>query len=161
MARNIYYTPGTVVTFKASGGDVTFTPTSLASGAGRISAQWDRGSGSQPFLYVWRAATKAAAALALGAQLNIYFATGDGSVVDGNLGTSDAAVSSSGKLNNLWYVGSISADTTSVESQYASGICEIRARYVSLIWFSSLGQALSGTAGDHWFSLTPVPDTVM
>jgi len=161
MANKIYGAPETAITFKSSGGTVLFTPTSVANAAGRISTQWDRGAGSQPMRYVWRATTKAAAALAVGNQLQIFFATSDGTNVDGNQGTTDAAFAATDKRNNLWYVGAIVADsTTNGEVQTASGTIEIFTRYVSVVWWNALGQALSGTAGDHLFTLTAVSDEI-
>lgn len=160
MANLIYQAPGTTVTFKSSGGDVTFTNTSVSNGAGRISAQWDRGAGSKPGLYRWEATTKAAAALAVGVTLEIYLATAhvSSSQIDGNQSTADAAFSATDKRRNLQWVGAIVADsTTNGEVQNASGTVFITARYVSVVWWNALGQALSGTAGDHVFTLTPYP----
>ena len=161
MANKVYVNPETAITFKASGGDVVFTNTSVANAAGRISAQWDRGSGAKPARYVWRAHTKAGAALAVGNALEIYFATSDGTDVDGNQGTSDAAFSAADKRRNLQFVGLVVADSTSNgEVQIASGVVEIYTRYVSVVWWNGLGQTLSSTAGDHTFTLTPVPDEI-
>lgn len=161
MANKVYAAPETAISFKSSGGDVTFTPTSVANGAGRISAQWDRGTGSKPMRYKWRAKTKAGAALAVGTQLEIYFSTSDGTIQDGNQSTSDAAFAAGDKRRNLQPVGVIEADSTSNgEPQYASGVVWIFDRYVSVVWWNALGQALSGTAGDHEFTLTAVPDEV-
>lgn len=161
VASKIYGSPETAITFKASGGTVTLTLTSLGNNAGRISAQWDRGAGAKPSLYKWRGTVKAAAALVVGVQLELYFATSDGTDVDGNQGTSDAAFSASDKRRNLQYVGSIVGDSTSNgELQKGSGLVEIRDRYVSLVVWNTLGQALTGTATDHYFSLTPVPDEI-
>ena len=161
MPNKVYVAPESAVVFAPSGGTVTFTPTSLANSAGRVSAQWDRGAGSKPILYRWRAKTKAAAALAIGTRLEIYIATSDGSIVDGNVGTADAALSSADKRTNLQQIGVIGSDSTSNgETQQASGLVEIRDRYVSVVWYNALGQALTGTDGDHSFSLTPVPDEI-
>lgn len=160
MANKIYYNPETAHTFSSSG-NTTFTPQNISNAAGRISAQWDRGSGVQPSLFVWRAKSKAAAVLVAGTRLEIYLSTSDGTIQDGNLGTSDAGVSTVAKLNNLRPVGAIVADsTTNGEPQYASGYVEIRDRYVSVVWWNALGQSLTNTAGDHEFILTPVPDEV-
>lgn len=158
MANEILQRPGTTVSFKASGGDVAFTNTSVANGAGRISAQWDRGAGSKAGLYRWEALTKAAAALSVGVTLEIYLATAhvSSSQIDGNQSTADAAFASGDKRRNLQFVGAVVADsTTNGEVQAASGIVFITARYVSVVWWNALGQALSGTAGDHTFTLTP------
>jgi len=161
MPNKIYTAPETAITFKASGGTVTFTPQNVANGAGRVSTQWDRGSGSKPALYRWRIVTKFGSALAVGARLDAYFAFGDGTYVDGNFGTTDAAVSAIDKLRNLSFVGGIAADSTSSgEVQYASGLCVIQERYVSVVWWNAAGVTLTNTAGDHAFILTPVPDEV-
>lgn len=161
MANKIYTIQETAITFQESGGTVTFTPKNVADNAGRISAQYDRGATAKPALYWWRAVTKAAAALAVGKTLQIYLATSNGTNVDGNQGTSDAAFSSIDKLRNLQYVGSVFADSTSSgEVQVASGLVEIRERYISVVWWNDFDQALTNTAGDHIFSLTPVPDEI-
>lgn len=161
MPNKVYINPETAVTFAPSGGNVAFTVTSLANNAGRISAQWDRGSGAKPARYVWRAKTKASAALTAGTALDIFMSTSNGSIQDGNLGTSDAAISSVEKMNNLRGCGAIIADsTTSGEPLQSSGIVTIYDRYVSVVWWNRLGQALTGTASDHAFVLTPVPDEI-
>lgn len=161
MANKIYVAPETAVSFKASGGTVTFTPKNVANAAGRISAQWDRGSGSVPGRYYWRAHTKFQAGLTVGNALEIYFATSDGTDVDGNQGTSDAAFSAADKRRNLHYVGSVVADSTSSgEVQIGSGVVEIYTRYVSVVWWNASGQTLTNTDGDHTFTLTPVPDEI-
>lgn len=158
MANKIYTAPETAITFLASGGTVTFTPTSLANGAGRVSAQHDRGASSRATRFEWRAYCKAAAALTAGVALEIYLATSDGSKVDGNVGTADAAVSDANKRYNLLPIGAIVADsTTNGEVQHASGIIEVSARFLSVVWWNAFGQALTGTAGDHGFSLMPMP----
>jgi hypothetical protein len=159
MPTKIYVAPETPVTFKASGGTVVFTPQNVASAAGRISTQWDRGTGSKPGWYEWRAKTKAGSALTVGTQLEIYLATSDGTIVDGNLGTSDAALAAGDKRRNLQPVGSIVSDSTSSgEVQHGSGQVFIVARYVSVVWWNATGVTLTNTAGDHEFILTPIPD---
>ncbi len=161
MPNAIYAANGSQITFKSSAGTVTFTPTSVATGAGRISARWDRGAGSLPARYKWRAVTKAGAALTVGNQMEIYLSTSDGTYADGNQSTSDAAFTSTDKRMNLQPVGAVVADSTSNgEVQVASGEVVIKDRYVSVVWWNLLGQSLSGTAGDHVFILQPVNDEV-
>lgn len=161
MANQVLISPGTVVTFKASGGDVVFTPKNVANAAGRISAQWDRGSGSKPGRYKWRAHTKFQAGLTVPNVLEIYFATSDGTDVDGNQSTADAAFAASDKRRNLQFVGVINADSTSSgEVHIASGVVEIFDRYVSVVWWNAMGQSLTNTDGDHTFTLTPIPDEI-
>lgn len=164
MANKVYHATETEIVFKSSGGDATFTPTSLADSAGRISAQYDRGTGSKPQLYKWYAIFKATSTLTVGTRLEIYLATartGANTVITGNQSTSDAALSSTDKLHNFQPVGAVVADTATGTDQFVgSGLVEIRDRYVSVIWHNKLGQALSATAGDHSFVLVPVPDEI-
>ena len=48
MANKIYRAVETPLVFRDSGGDVVLTLQNLAAGAGRVSAQYDRGDGSKP-----------------------------------------------------------------------------------------------------------------
>lgn len=164
MATNqILQTPLTAVTFTSSGGDVAIGWGSLANGAGRVSAQHDRTAGSKPALYTIQGKFKAAAALAVGAQLEVYLLqTAISANVPGNLGTSDAAIASSDKRRNLGPPTIIiSADSTSDgENQISdSKIIEVYGRYVSIFVWNALGQALHATGTNCTVVLTPyVPD---
>jgi hypothetical protein len=165
VANKIYVAPETAITFLASGGTVAFTPTSLADQAGRVSARHDRGAGSRAGWYEWRAWCKAAATPTVGRAVVVSLATSDGTIVDGNLGTADAAVSSGSalalnKLRNLRRLGSMVADGDAGNLLYNSGTVFVPSRYISVYWFDDLGQALTGTVVDHGFSLTPIPDEV-
>ena len=161
MANLVYAAPGSVVSFKASGGTVAFTPTSLASGSLRVSAQYDRGSGSKPGRYVWRLTTKLAS-VAAGAVVSVYLSTSDGTTQDGNLGASDATNSNAEKIRNLQWLGNVTCDKASdaAEPWNGSGVCEIFDRYVSVVLYNISTVALSSTAGDHIITLTPVPDEI-
>lgn len=155
-----YVNPESAITFKASGGTYTFSPASVANGAGRQSAQWNRGSGAQPADYIWQAKTKAGAALAVGASMEILlgFAHSDATIIDGNLGQSDAAFSSSDKKRNLLTIGQFAADSTSNgEVQITSGRIRIEFQYVTVVWWNAFGQTLSATGTDHWIEFIPVP----
>lgn len=161
MPSLIYHLPETAVTFTSSGGTVALTTTSLANGAGRISAQHDRSTGAKPGLYIVQAKMKFAAALVVGAHLEVYLLqssiAGD---VPGNLGTADAAVSSADKRRNLGApVVVINADsTTNGEDQISnSGIIEIYGRYVSVFLWNASAQALHGTGTNSIVTITPVP----
>jgi hypothetical protein len=163
MANNIYANPGTPITFQSSGGSAVLTPTSVAAGAGRISAQFDRGAGAQPALYRWRAFTKWLASPAVGDQLRLYLVTSDGTNQDGNgLGTADAAVASEAELSaNCQQFGSVIAGAAASQTEAQSGFVEIRERYISVaIWDGSATKALTATATDTAISLTPWPDQI-
>jgi hypothetical protein len=164
MATNqILHTPLTPVVFTSSGGDVVITLGSLANGAGRVSAQWDRGAGSKPALYTIQAKMKAAAALAVGASLEVYLLQSYSTdYVPGNVGIVDADLAGTDKRRNLGApVITISADsTTNGENQFSNSyVVEVYGRYVSVAVWNALGQALHATGTNSLVVLTPyVPD---
>lgn len=161
MANKVYTVRETPIVFAPSGGDVVFTPTSLANGAGRISAQLDRGSGAHATRYIWRARYRAAVAPTVGAVVRVYLVTSDGTYADGDLGTGDAAVSAEIDLGNARLIGAVAADAASTTKDFvASGIVEAAARYLQVAWWNAIGQALSSTAGDQAMTLTPIPDEI-
>lgn len=164
MPTLLYHLPETATKFVSSGGTVPLTLTSVANGAGRVSAQLDRGSGAKPGLYTIQAVLKAAAALAVGAQAFVYLLqSSETADVPGNLGTSDAAVSSSDKQRNLGApVIVINADSTSNgENQISNAnIVEIYGRYVSVMVWNALGQALHSTGTNSYVTLTPYPPDI-
>lgn len=154
-----YVIPETSKSFKASGGDVTLTFTSLANGAGRYSGQLDRGSGAKAANFRVECTVKAAAGLAVGATFEVWLATAQSSssVIDGNLGTTDATLATD-KRKNLKLIGVIVADSTSSgELQVGSWNTYIDAQYVTIGVWNALGQALTGTASDHFLTLIPMP----
>jgi hypothetical protein len=160
MATNdIYLNPGTPVTFKSTGGTILFTPTSLAFGAGRKSAEWDRGTGPQPGEYRWRVKTKFQGTPVVRSLVNIYLATGDGTTYDGEVAAGDAAFTDSNALDTtIRRIGSIVIDTTTTDAIHTSGTFRMVARYGILIWWNATAAAtLSATAGDHEFIATPIP----
>lgn len=159
MANKIYVAPESAVTFGSNTDTVLWSIKNVANGAGRISAQWDRGTGSKPGWYRWQMKTKAAAALAVGVALELWLAfSRGGSIVDGNFGTSDAAASAADKRNNLTRLGSIIADsTTNGEVQIGSGVIFLPYRYVSVLGWNTLGQSLTNVDADHQLAFEAIP----
>lgn len=155
----ILHTPGTTRTFAGSGGDTTFTPKNISGGAGRVSAQWDRGSGAQPGLYRWFAKTKSGSTYTIGRAVQIYLGQAkDATDIPGRLGTTDAALAATDNVRNLTYAGQIVADiTTSSTALVSSGLVFIYARYVTVVWLNDLGVTLTNTDGDHELILQPLP----
>ena len=161
MASNVLIYTGTVKSFKASGGDVAWTLTSLGNGAGRISAILDLGAAPRAFEYEWRLLTKFASTPAVGSPVRLYVVTSaDASGVyqdgGGTLGVADAAVASN---ENLLIYGGKQQGPTVVQHTSAANLWSGRfictARYLSFALWNASGQALTGTAGDHELTLTP------
>ena len=161
MATNkIYYTPGTAKTFKNTGGDVTLTLKNVANGAGRLSAQLDRGAGSLPARYKVEVVMKYAANVTIGLVSRIYLhaAENGSALVDG--GTSDASIAAETQFGNFAFIGQNAAAALSVGPFYSSHIVEIYGRYVSVGVWNASGQATENLDGSSYVVLTPIPDDV-
>ena len=156
----IKYNPGTAISFKSSGGDAAFTPTSVAAGAGRISAVYDRGAGVLVAPCRWQGRFRSGTNPAVGGVVRVYFITGqDGTYQDGLFAAGDAAISSEDTLRNATMIGMIQADTASTTKDFVkSGLIYVYARYIRVAFWNATSQALSATAADMEFTLQPMPD---
>ena len=159
MANLVYQNEETAITWLSSTGTNVITLTSLgASGNGRQGALDDFGTGARALEYVWRAWVIFATAPVVGEVIRIYLKTSDGSHPDNDDGTGDAAVSAEDKLKNLTFIGNIIVDEASATPEHvASGVIAIPERHCAPVFWNATADALSATALDHGFSLTPVP----
>ena len=161
MANKIYRAAETAITFRDSSGDAVIALQNLGFGVGRVSARYDRGSGSKPRIYQWRGVFQFETAPIVGELIELYLFESDGTYMDGTLGTSDAALSSA-KRNNGNPIGSVVVDTTSTGTDIIkSGLCLIHDRYISIgVWNGSAGDNLKNTANTSRVILTPYPDEI-
>ncbi len=89
--------------------------------------------------------------------VDLYLKTSDGTHDDNDEGASDAELSSTDKLKNLQYIGSIVVDETSATPEFsASGTCVINARYIQVTVHNNTADDLSSTASEHGVILTPI-----
>lgn len=164
MPNKIYIVPETAITWLASGGTNVLTLTSLAAGAGRQGALHDFGASARAGDYTWRAWVKFATTPVVGELLEVYWKTSDGSHPDNDDGAGDAAVSAEDKLRNLKLLGVIEVDEASATPEFAaSGFLPAEwaaHRHGAPVFWNRTADALSSTAGDHGFALTPVPAEV-
>jgi hypothetical protein len=160
MANKILQKDETPITWKSSGGTETFTPTTLGASAGRQGAHHDFGTSARSRLFAWRAYIKPGGTRAVGEGVRVYLKTSDGTHHDNDDGTGDIALSSSDKLRNLRQPGSIVIDENAAVEMVGSGIIEIGARYAAPVFFNGTANALSSTATDFGFELTPIPDEI-
>lgn len=160
MANEVLQKLGTAITWLASGGTAAFTPTSLASGAGRQGALHDLGTASAARRFGWRAWIKPGSTRVVGELVDVYLKTSDGTSPDNDDGTSDAAVSAEDKLKNLRLLGTIIIDEDAVVTMARSGMVEIGQRHAAPVFWNRSSNALSSTAGDFGFSLTPIVDEI-
>lgn len=167
MANLIYTLPETAIVFTETGGDATFTPKNVANGAGRVSAQFDRGAGAKAMRYRVEAAVKTAANITpgtAGVQAEVWIATAHSgsSLIDSDLGASDAGLSTRNQLLNAFLVGTIVPTGTAAGAGpfHRSWAIEILARYVSVALWNATGQTFTNVDGDNYVKLVPMPDQI-
>lgn len=161
MSNKVYIAPETPIVFSDSDGDVVITLQNLAAGAGRLSARYDRGSGSKPARYHVRGVFQFETAPIVGEVVEVVIAESDGTYADGGVGTSDAALTAGQKLN-LGFACAVKAQTTDTATSFIGhGIVEIHERYVQVgVWNHSAGDNLENTANASRVILTPLPDEI-
>ena len=153
-----YLLPEAAIDWLNTGGDELLTLTSVAAGAGRQGALHDFGTAARSPEFAWRAWVKFATTPVVGERVMIYWKTSDGTRPDNDDGTGDIALSAEDKLKNLTFLGSIVVDEASTTPLFvASGDVYLPHRHGSPVFFNDTADALSSTATDHGFSLTPVP----
>jgi hypothetical protein len=160
VANKIWQLIGTAITWLSSGGSAAFTPTSLASGAGRQGAYYDLGTASRGRRFNYRAWLKPGATRVVGEVIEVYLVTGDGTHYDNNDGTGDIAVSAKDKLRNAKLLDYIQIDKNAADEMACSGEVVITARWVAPAFWNATANSLSTTAGDYGFELLPIEDEV-
>jgi hypothetical protein len=132
------------------------TLTALAQNTGRVSAQHDRGATSGARLYEWRLRCSLTGTNVVGATIELYAFTSDGTNVDGEVGTADAALTTD-KRNNGKPLGLLIVDqTTTNVIMSASGVVLVTARYFSLgVWNATTLPLTTGTSL-HRVTMTPL-----
>ena len=158
MTSKAYLVQETPITWQSSGGTNLLTLTSVAAGAGRQGAQHDFGTAARSPEFAWRAHVKMATTPVVGERIKIYWKTSDGTNPDNDDGTGDIALSSQDKLKNLMYLGAITVDEAATGPTFvASGDTYLPQRYGQPVFVNDTADALSATATDHGFTLTPTP----
>ena len=161
MTQKIYRAVETAITFKDSGGDAVITLANLGFGAGRVSAQYDRGAGSKPMRYKWKAVMQWTASPVVGEVAELNVAESDGTYIDGNVGAADAAFLTGVKAD-LTLIGLVGVTAASgATNMIASGVCHIWERYFSVgVWNASAAKNLQNTANVSLIVFTPMPDEI-
>lgn len=161
MATSLLYTlRETAILFAdtAQAEDATLTLSALASGAGRRSARFDRGAGAIASLYEWRLNWSLTGTNVLLAAAEIWIFTSDGTTADGNIGTTDAALTSgernAGKLAGLALV----TQTTTNTVMSSSGYIWVPSRYITMGVWNATTLPFQTSTTLHQLYLTPVPD---
>ena len=162
MPNKIYRATETPIVFRDSGGDVVITLQNLAFGAGRVSAQYDRGSGSKAQLHEVVGVFQFETAPALGEAIELYLFESDGTYQDGTVGTTDAALTTDKRRNGM-FIGAVIADTTATATDIVARFKDvpITSRYYSIgVWNASAGDNLENTANASRIIVTPMPPEI-
>lgn len=156
----VYQKFGTARTFMNTGGDTAFTLKAVANGAGRISAQWDRGAGALPMLFKVEVALKYAAAITIGLYSTIYaYATTTSAEVDN--GIADAAIATQTLITSNFKPVSVNvAAANTVGPFYSEATVLLTGRYVSLAFWNASGQAVENVDSSSYVRLTPLFDDI-
>lgn len=163
MPSKIYTAWETPILFadSAQTEDATLTLSALASGAGRISAQYDRGAGSIAAWYEWFLVWSLTGTNVLGAVVEVYLAATQVSArVPGGVGTADAAFTT-GKRNNLALAGFALVDQVTTNTvMYARGTVWVPGRYVSMGAWNGTTLPFQTSTTLHQLYLTPLADEI-
>jgi len=158
MTSKAYQLPETALTWDSAGTTELFTCTSVAANAGRQGALHDFGTSAHARDYAFRGYVKFATAPVVGQAITVFWKSSDGTHPDNDDGTGDIAVSAQDKLLNLEFLGSIIVDEVSTTAEMVvSGLLEVVHRHGSPVFWNQTADALSATAADCGFILTPMP----
>lgn len=156
--NKVYMVAGTRVTFVDSGstgGAIDFT--SLASGAGVYSARYDKGAGSQPYIWGWDATfTLNGTPSGTGDVIEIYAVRSDNTRTQGGLGSTKATLAT-GKRLNLSLMGTLIVDATTASPvlQGYGRINDLVERYFSIAVWNATTLAFTASTTVHIVGMTP------
>lgn len=159
MANKILNVRETDITWRDTGGTELLTMTSVASGDGRQGARHDFTTGSIAREYEWSAYVQFATTPVPGELIYVYWKWGNGSQAGNDHGTGDIDVLAADidKLRNLELLGAIEVDEGTADIEMtANGIITLKSRYGHPTLWNATADALTSTAAEHGFTLTPI-----
>jgi hypothetical protein len=138
------------------------TLNNLAHGAGRLSAVYDRGAGSQPEDFLLKSVVCWETAGVVGERVEIYIVESDGTDVEGALGAADAAWTDANIKPNLRLACiNTTQATTGDAKNVAKRRVTITERYFSVaVWSTSVASHLQADDNASYIVLTPVPPDI-
>lgn len=162
MANKVYGTLETAITIGSNSNTVLFTPKNVGTGAGRLSAEWDRGAGAAASRYLMLAFSKSGSTMTIGRAIRQYMTQHDGAKRPGTQGGSDAGFATETLISSGWtpLKPIVAHITTSSTVIVASQVITIVGRYVQFAWWNDLSVTLTNTDADHGLILIPAPPEV-
>lgn len=161
MANEVYVRKGTSkLVGGEAGADVAMSMEGVANSAGRVSAQIDWGAAPRPYIYEWSCECQWQATPTQGAALELYVAgapDADNTQIDGDVGTTDAALGDIDMRRNLRAIGAVvSENAAASEVCVASGRFEFTQRYMTIVGYNAGGAAINATDTNFRFNIVPV-----
>lgn len=163
MANETYINKGTSVLFNGEvSAGVAFSMEAVANAAGRVSAQKDWGALPRPSRFSWSCEVQWQATPTQGGILELYVAgapDADSTQIDGDVGTTDAALGDVDMRRNLQYIGCVvSENAAASEICVASGVFEFTDRYMSVVGYNGAGATINATDSAFRFNIVPIYD---
>lgn len=161
MANEAYGLIGTTQLFNGeAGADVAFSVEGVTNAAGRVSAQKDWGADPRPYTYRWSCEVQFQATPTQYGTLDLYVSEApedDSTQIDGDSGTTDAALGDVDSLRNMKYIGRVVVENAAAsEKNVASGRFVSFARYFSVVAYNDSGATVNATDSAFRFDITPV-----
>lgn len=160
MANEAYIAVGTSQLFNGEvGADVAISVEGLTNAAGRVSAQKDWGAAPRAYIYDWSCEVQFQATPTQYQTLDLYISEapdGDSTQIDGDSGTTDAALGDVDSLKNMKYIGSVVVENAAAsEKNVASGTFISTSRYWSLVVYNGSGATVNATDSNFRFDVQP------
>lgn len=160
MSNLIYRAQETAIQFSDNDGDYAINLSGLASGLGRISNRVDRGTGSKPMRYKWRAIFQFATTPVVLDHVDVVLCESDGTYADANMPTTDSSMTW-GQFSNLQVVGDVRVQSAAANTSFvASGTCWIAERYFQIGVFNHTTVSLRNLNNINRILLIPMPDEI-
>jgi hypothetical protein len=151
---------GTQLKFNGeAGADVAFSMENIATGAGRVSAQYDLTAAPRDWQFQWAAELLMQATPTQYKTIDFYAAGApgfDNTMIMGDVGVSDAALGDVDQLRNLFFLGSVVIEEADTTKMVGGGWFEWPFRYISIVGYNNgTGAAINATDSSFLFYLIP------
>lgn len=161
MANEVYLRKGTSKLVNGeAGADVAWSMEGVANAAGRVAAQIDWGAAPRPDWYEWSCEVQWQATPTQGSVLELYVGgapDADSTQIDGDVGTTDAALGDIDMRRNLKFIGSVvSENAAASEVCVASGRFQFTQRYMSIVGYNAAGATINATDSNFRFNIVPI-----
>lgn len=161
MANEAYVKENTTLLISgASGADYAWSMEGVTTANGRVSAQIDLGASPRPAWFSWACKLQFQATPTQGLGVALFKGgapSSDATMIDGDVGSTDAALADIDMRRNLVQFGYVVSENAAAnELCIASGNFYHPHRYLTLVGFNESGATLNATDTNFVFYLTPL-----